>query len=104
MTPDTDTRILLNIKGDYGDCQLDLVVWVTGVNDENNSESCNKNIAVFDDQYKLLNSLENVSDVGYLAVQVIQAMGLGSPKIQGNSMHSRMNFIHCVWKSSNFVL
>ena len=37
-----------------------------------------------DDEYKISKSLKNISDVGYLTIQAVQATGLGSTKLQGN--------------------
>ena len=94
VTPDTDTRILLTIKGQYGEAVIDVVVWVTGTNYHTKTEDTDAH----GDHYRLTRSLENISDVGYLTVQVVQAMGLGSQKLQGNFacifMQIRIHFIH----------
>ena len=91
MTPDTDTRILLTLKGEYGEAVIDVVVWVTGTNYHTKTDDS----AVHGDHYRLTRSLENISDVGYLTVQVVQAMGLGSQKLQGKLiMQSIIHFIH----------
>ena len=101
VTPDTDTRIPLTIKGEYGEAVIDLVVWVTGINYHTNTEDS----AVHSDHYSLSKSLENISDVGCLTVQVVQAMGLGSQKLQGNfSCRVECNSFMFVWISSNFAL
>merc|ERR1719495_1210292 len=54
VTPDTDTRILLTIKGQYGEAVIDVVVWVTGTNHHIKTEDT----AVHGDHYRLTISLE----------------------------------------------
>ena len=56
------------------------MLWITGVNAENNAEDATDQL---DDEYKITKSLRNISDVGYLTIQVVQATGLGSTKLQG---------------------
>ena len=82
--PDIETRFLLNLEGDFQEGQLDLVLWITGVNEDNSTADITEDINVHDEEYKLYKSLKNISDVGYLTVHVVQAMGLGSTKLQGN--------------------
>ena len=72
------------MQGEYGESQLDLVLWVTGINNDAEDETGGEDIALIDKEYKLLKTMKNLSDVGYLSVQVVQAKGLGSPKLQGN--------------------
>ena len=63
-------------------CDLELVLWVTGVNDtetgadiiENTSDIANKDIAIVKDQEE---------PVASLTVTILQATGLGSSKLQG---------------------
>ena len=50
------------------------------MNAENNVEDAEDQL---DDDYKITKSLRNISDVGYLTIQVVQATGLGSTKLQG---------------------
>ena len=50
------------------------------MNAENNAEDATDQL---DDEYKISKSLKNISDVGYLTIQVVQATGLGSTKLQG---------------------
>ena len=100
VTPDTDTRIPLTIKGEYGEAVIDLVVWVTGINYHTNTEDS----AVHSDHYSLSKSLENISDVGCLTVQVVQAMGLGSKELQGNILlRAECSSFIFVWINSNFA-
>ena len=72
------------MQGEYGEAQLDLVLWVTGINNHAEDKPGGEDITLIDEEYKLLKTMKNVSDVGYLSVQVVQAKGLGSPKLQGN--------------------
>ena len=50
------------------------------MNAEDNTEVATD---LLDDEYKISKSLKNISDVGYLTIQVVQATGLGSTKLQG---------------------
>ena len=50
------------------------------MNAEDNTEDATD---LLDDEYKISKSLKNISDVGYLTIQVVQATGLGSTKLQG---------------------
>ena len=81
--PDTQTRLLLNLKGDSQEAQLDLVVWITGINED--TEAKREDVHILDDEYKLSQSMKNMPNVGYLTVQVVQAQGLGSSKLQGDT-------------------
>ena len=66
-------------------CELEMVVWVTGVRVDNDTKwLLGEDNKVNADNYHIYKSLEDISDVGVLNVNVIEAAGLGSSKLQGN--------------------
>eukprot|EP00090_Calanus_glacialis_P002726 TRINITY_DN12036_c0_g1_i1.p1 TRINITY_DN12036_c0_g1~~TRINITY_DN12036_c0_g1_i1.p1 ORF type:complete len:705 (-),score=187.46 TRINITY_DN12036_c0_g1_i1:134-2248(-) len=85
LKTDSQTRVWLKLDGDLGDCELEMVVWVTGVKVDNDNkwliEEANK---IKEDNYNLSKSFEDLSDVGFLDINVIEATGLGSTKLQGS--------------------
>ena len=64
---------------------LELVLWVTAVRPDTVEEVFpKKDDKTAKHDYILTKSLENISDVGYLNINLIEASGLGSNKLQGD--------------------
>jgi len=57
------------------------VLWITGVNTEDKIDTKTE---AQNEKFKLSRWLHNKSDIGFLLVQVVQASGLGSTKLQGS--------------------
>eukprot|EP00092_Neocalanus_flemingeri_P023579 GFUD01025569.1.p1 GENE.GFUD01025569.1~~GFUD01025569.1.p1 ORF type:complete len:721 (+),score=203.23 GFUD01025569.1:280-2442(+) len=82
---DSQNQVWIKLDGEFNDGELEVVIWVTGVNIDNDS----KWLIVKDDKnnegkFNFSKSFENISDVGYLTINVIEATGLGSTKLQGS--------------------
>ena len=65
--------------------ELEMVVWVTGVRVDNDTKWwIGEDNNAKEDNYSISKSFEDISDVGFLNINVIEATGLGSTKLQGD--------------------
>ena len=72
------------LGGESGECEMDMVVWVTSVRlQDDNHDLQGEDTKKVERSYALAKTLDNISDVGVLTIQVIDATGLGSNKLQG---------------------
>jgi len=84
LKADTQSYFSLDLQGDFTDSVLELVLWVTAVRPDTVEEMFpKKDDKTAKHDYILTKSLENISDVGYLNINLIEASGLGSNKLQG---------------------
>lgn len=82
---DSQTHFWQKLDGEMSGCELEMVVWVTGVRVDNDTKwLLGEDNKVNADNYHIYKSLEDISDVGVLNVNVIEAAGLGSSKLQGS--------------------
>ena len=82
---DSQNQFWLKLEGEFNEGELEMVIWVTGVNVDNDSKwLIAKDDMNNEDKFNLSKSFENISDVGYLTINVIEATGLGSTKLQGD--------------------
>ena len=74
----------LVLGGESGECEVEMVVWVTSVRlQEGTHDLQGEDTKKVEGSYALAKTLDNISDVGVLTIQVIEATGLGSNKLQG---------------------
>merc|ERR1712013_965605 len=82
---DTQSRVKLVLGGESGECEMDMVVWVTSVRLQDDTHDLQgEDTKKVEGSYALAKTLDNISDVGVLTIQVIDATGLGSNKLQGS--------------------
>jgi len=85
LANDSQNQMCIRLEGDFNELELELVVWVTAVNVNNDSAWLGgENQAEKEEKFNLSKSFENLADVGYILVNVIEATGLGSTKLQGS--------------------